>query len=327
MNTVKKYGFAAGIAGLLLLLPLSVDAAGPRGGAVTPDFQVSTTCFEGIAPGGSSVNFRIQVTNLGGVPMEVRVWDPLLALDVTLLLPAGTGFAACPEGVSSGGCLVFEVPLFEAEASSVYHEVVVTGRGQVPDGTPFVLERRADSVCPNTPGPGLGGSATRGPGFWKSHPDFTAHLWSAHGVGPLSFGWRWLDNTAELLGLFWANPTWETTGGRRSALCKARVCASTQAAAALLSNRLGNGAPLPRPWEDVMAVLNGFDVSAINALAAEMEAHNESGEGVAILDREGYPVEPADPQGSFEAASPAAVDCVIYLPPPAPPPPFPWKRP
>lgn len=153
------------------------------------------------------------------------------------------------------------------------------------------------------------GDATRTPGFWQTHYDYTKHVFNEHLGGTINLGWKTLDSEGDVFGMLWANNAHESDGSRRDKLCQARVTVSFQAVAAILNSGLDNGAPLPVSLADIAAILAGTDIKAIRALGETLDAYNNSGVDVYIVDDCPYPVLPADPDAAKEAADIIVADC------------------
>jgi len=162
------------------------------------------------------------------------------------------------------------------------------------------------------------GDATRTPGFWMTHCDFTQHVFFEHLGGSINLGWRVLDSPADVFGMFWANTAYEynSDGSKRSKLCQAKVIASFQLTAAILNTGLDNGAPVPidpvTGLDLITAMqnaLSGNSRGQILRLKNLLDTYNNSGTDVDIVDNDGYPVLPADPECARELADVTIADC------------------
>ena len=162
------------------------------------------------------------------------------------------------------------------------------------------------------------GDATRTIGFWKTHCDYTDHVFVVHLGGTMDLGWKTLTDTSEVFGILWSNPARDSEGQRRSPLCQAKILLSQQLVAAILNTGLDNGAPVPAdPMHPGMNIIE----SAQAALAAcddraEMlrikdllDMYNNSGTEVEIEDADGFPVGSADPRCAKDWADLTAGDC------------------
>ncbi len=140
-------------------------------------------------------------------------------------------------------------------------------------------------------------TATRTLGFWQTHLDYTEHVFDDYlnnnNTDNINIGWRNIYNISELMCVFWANTAKNADDTDRSELCKARLKTSRQALAAILSNTLNNGAPMPVSISDIRNILNSSDVNAINELGALLDLFNNSGHHVPIEDS--YPIGFATP--------------------------------
>jgi len=154
------------------------------------------------------------------------------------------------------------------------------------------------------------GSATRTPGFWKTHLDYAEHIFNVHCGGLIDLGWVVVDSNEDIFGVFWANKSRNTNGSRRSELCRARIHASFHALAAILNSCLHNGAPLPKTPAEIATILGGTNRSAIIELASVLGAYNESGDAVTIIDNDGFMIGNADPAGAKAGANYALADCL-----------------
>jgi uncharacterized repeat protein (TIGR01451 family) len=153
------------------------------------------------------------------------------------------------------------------------------------------------------------GDATRTPGFWKTHYDFTKHIFNEHLGGTINLGWKTLNSEGDVFGMFWASKARDSDGNKRDKLCQSRVTTSFQALAAILNTGLDNGATLPVSLADIATILAGADIKAIKALGETLDVYNNSGDDVDIVDDCPYPVLPADPNAAGEAADITIADC------------------
>ena len=148
--------------------------------------------------------------------------------------------------------------------------------------------------------------ATRTLGFWKTHYDYTMHVFNVHLGGSIDLGWVTIDSEdseEELFGMFYANVARDANGDKRDALNKARVKASHQALAAILNTGLTNGAP-PDGFTvaGIAAILGGEDIDAINSLHNTLDIYNNSYDDAEIEDIDGYSIQKADPKAAKDAA-------------------------
>jgi hypothetical protein len=152
--------------------------------------------------------------------------------------------------------------------------------------------------------------ATRTLGFWKTHLNFTTYVFTNYTGSSIDLGWKNATSMEKLMGIFWANVAKNSNGSKRSNLCQARVQASWQAIAAILNSNMPGGAPLPSgvTLESIKNTLGGNNVSAIKALASQLDTYNNSGDGVA-LDPSLPPTGKADPNGARNIADIPFADC------------------
>ena len=160
------------------------------------------------------------------------------------------------------------------------------------------------------------GDATRTPGFWMTHCDFTQHVFNDHLGGSIDLGWRVLDSVEDVFGMFWANTAKDSNGEKRSKLCQAKVIGSFQLTAAILTSGLENGATIPidpvTGLDLITAMrnaLSGDDRDEILRLEGLLDTYNNSGVDVDIVDGCGYPVLEADPKCAKALADITIADC------------------
>jgi uncharacterized repeat protein (TIGR01451 family) len=146
------------------------------------------------------------------------------------------------------------------------------------------------------------GEATRTQGFWRTHCDYTSHVFEVHLGSYIDLGWKQLDSPEDVFGMLWARISRESDHSPRSRLDMARMIASRQAVAAILNSGLDNGAPLPVSLADIASILGGTDIGAILALKGTLDSYNNSGDDVEIVDGDGQVILPADPKCSWALA-------------------------
>ena len=299
--------------------------ASPAGAAVLdPNTDVDITASATSVPSGTSVELTITEYNSGLNDLT----DPYVVLtdgvtgavlyvldansagfsgddDIDGILDAGDPYSSTP---IPGETWQWIVPV-TLTSTTTY---VATGHGTV---------RVSDEVTYDVTWPDyedeqaevtvevVAGDATRTPGFWQTHYDYTVHVFEEHLDSYIDLGWKELSTCEEVFGMFWAKNTRESDGSRRSALCKARVIASFHALAAILNSGLDNGAPLPVSVDDIADILGDTDVKAIKNLAETLDEYNNSGDEVPIEDDDGTAIEPADPNAAQEAADTTIADC------------------
>jgi uncharacterized repeat protein (TIGR01451 family) len=265
-----------------------------------PDFTIAKDCTEvGPVEPNSTVIFRITVTNTGDV--KLYFWD-----DANEIPP----FSLDPSGVYQQDVARL------AGSDDVFNSVTMWATLDPALGLTDVIvgPKEANDVCPvETQG------ATRTLGFWKTHCDYTAHVFTEHCGGPFNLGWKTATTVEDVLGFLFANPAKNADGSKRDdQLCQARVNASRQAVAALLNNCLDNGAPLPVSPAEIATILGGTDKTAINQLGGILDDYNNSGDEIAIVDGDGYTFGNATPKFCAGIANIAAADCPIVVSPTLP---------
>jgi hypothetical protein len=272
------------------MTPLVVsDADNASVDLVHPDFTVTKSCMEiGPVPPGSSVTFRIVVTNTGDVALDF--WEASMEIAPFSLAPGG----------------VYQEDVFRVVGDTdEYNTVIFTATLPVELGLDNVIgPKEATAFCPvEVEG------ATRTLGFWKTHCIYAQHVFEVHCGGPFDLGWIQITSIEDMMGVFYANVAKNSDGSMRSDLCKARINPSWQAIAALLNNCLHNGAPLPVSPAEIAAILGGTDIIAIRQLGDLLDNYNNSGDDVAIVDLDGYIWGSATPKACRAEANIAFADC------------------
>ncbi|HAG08232.1 MAG TPA: hypothetical protein DCK87_01510, partial [Desulfotomaculum sp.] len=262
---------------------------------VHPNFTVTKECFPDPVQVGASINYRITIDNTGDVALNYHVVDTAAGVDQNI---SGHTPEADPIVIETSRIVK------PGEPSPLTNTVKVTA---TLDKLPNVIVKEASASCD------IAGGATRTPGFWKTHYDYTTHVVTVHlsvyeGVY-IDLGWKKLSSTADVLGMLWADKAKSSDGSRRDKLCQARVIASFQAVAAILNSGLSNGAPLPVSLSYIQDTLKGNDIGAIRALGETLDAYNNSGDDIAIVDNDGYMIKPADPGQAKTNANFAIADC------------------
>ncbi len=274
-----------------------------------PNFTLTKSCFNGPVPAGASAIFRAVVTNTGDVALTFIASEAMTAVGGGVF-PDGTVFAAGASfTLGIGQSQTFEISIvFPAGATEVTNVLTVTATLPANTGLTNQLPKTVRATCEVQ-----AGGATRTPGFWQTHFDYTTHVFDSPNHlngGPIDLGWVVLTDPGDVFGLFWANTARNSDGSRRSSLCQARMIASFQAVAAILNSALDNGAPLPVTLAQIAAILGGNDITAIRNLGTQLGAYNNSGDTVAIIDTDGTLAGRADPKAAKAIADIAAVDCL-----------------
>ncbi|MHC4154432.1 MAG: COG1361 family protein [Planctomycetota bacterium] len=256
---------------------------------IYPDFEVTKSCQnEPVPPGGSAI-FDITIMNTGDVDLEFSTNEPCW--------PG-------PFVIVAGGDANMTVSR-AFDGNDVFNSVTVTAN--LADELCLDINdivKEANDTCSG------GGDATRTPGFWKTHTDYTEHVFNVHCGAEIDLGWLVVDSNEDIFGVFWAHKSRNTDGSRRDRLCRARIHASFHALAAILNSCLSNGAALPVSAGEIATILGGTDIDAIKDLASQLAAYNESGDDVTIIDDDGYMIAHADPKLAKEDANYAVADCI-----------------
>jgi hypothetical protein len=149
-----------------------------------------------------------------------------------------------------------------------------------------------------------------------THIDYTTHIFEDHLGGSIDLGWKQIDNVEDLMGIFWANKAKESDGSKRSQVCQAQMVGSFQLLAAILNTGLDNGAAVPidsvTGLDLITAMQNALaagDRHEILRLAGLLDAYNNSGDDVAIIDLDGTLIGNADPRDARAIANIAFADC------------------
>ena len=273
---------------------------------------------------GASANFRIRIANTGDVPLELHIVDTVLSIDSNVTLGVVTGDGVCDEldwsGDPATGCYEIEDGVIVDVPGEFENNVDVT----------FTLDQNLYPL-PNTDTKSAGdactveqGGATRTLGFWKTHGSdgeagfpspvergYTCHVARDHIGFPIDIGWKVLQDCEDVFGVFMANPGKNADGSKRQPkACSAKPQAAWVYLAATLNQALDNGAALdPALYQALYNALAGNDFKAIKDATGPVNAYNESGDDVAIIDNDGAIIPNADPNGVRAAADLTAADC------------------
>jgi uncharacterized repeat protein (TIGR01451 family) len=264
---------------------------------VHPSLLVTKNCInenQQVDPGGIAI-FEIRVENNGDV-----------CLDVTLVDPCDVDFDCGPFTLAPGQVETCQVEIDVPEdttATEIWNSVTATWTICVPprsEDPPCLLNEEpvpARAKCD------IPGGMTRTPGFWKTHTALAEHVLEVHvpGCGDvdidgcINLGWIKVCDIEEFCAVMWANKSNNTDGSKRSKLCQAQMHASFHALAAILNDCSPSGGGMPVDVAEIASILGGNNRNAIQALASELAAYNESGDDVALIDPDG-PVGSATPQ-------------------------------
>lgn len=248
--------------------------------AIFPGTMLTLTASPNPLPAGSKTTLTITETNTGAVP--------LTSANVTLSPPGVTltkdsaGFSG---DTNTNGVLdpnetwQWVIPNVVIWSTTTF---VGIGHGTDPNGNdvtyPAYPGERAEVTVTVS-----GGLATRTPGFWKTHLQFTTWVFNNRLGSHMDIGWKDIYNIPNLMGIFWASNTRNSDGSRRSALSQARETTAFQVVAAILNTGLDNGKPMPVTLAQIQAIMSGTDIAAIRALGKTLDAYNNSGDEVPIV--------------------------------------------
>jgi len=277
---------------------------------VHPGFNVTKSCVsDEPVPVGASANFEIVIWNTGDIPLVLAIFDPVLDIDDTnvdlaVWVDDGDGI---PEN-GEPGVIVIEAGVVVTGGEDITNEVWVTATLPAMYDLPNEIEKYAGDTCEVEAG------ATRTPGFWKTHDVYTTHVFEYHLGGTIDLGWKTLGSSADVFGMFWANKAKNSDGTRQT--CQAQVLGSFHLLAAILNEGLDNGAAVPDDpvtGDDLItAMRNALTIGnrkEILRLIPLLDAYNNSGDGVAIIDLGGTLVGRADPKAAKGAANISIADC------------------
>jgi uncharacterized repeat protein (TIGR01451 family) len=270
-----------------------------------PNYTILKDCLTDTVPVGGSAIFEVVFTNTGDIALTVTADEDMATVPGGVVVPAGTPFSL-PVGTTK----TFEVTLVATQGPIIENTVNASATLPVSTGLTNVLNRSGYDFCDVLSG------ATRTPGFWQTHLDYTCHVFEDHLGGTINLGWRTLDTCEEVFGMFWANNAHDSDGDRRSKLCQARVIGSFQLLAAILNTGLDNGAVVPidpvTGLDIITAMQNalaGNNIKEIKRIQGLLDAYNNSGDDIAIIDNDGTLQGRADPNGAKEIADYTIADC------------------
>ncbi len=273
-----------------------------------PNYTLTKDCLtETVPPGGSAI-FKVVFANTGDTVLTVTADEDME--DVSLVNNIGSVPTGTPFTLGVGVTKTFEITLVAGQGPIIENTVNADATLPVNTGLTNVLERSATDHCD------VQGGATRTPGFWQTHLDYTCHVFEDHLGGSINLGWKTLTSCEQVFGMFWANNAWDSDGDRRGRLCQARVIGSFQLLAAILNTGLDNGAVVPidpvTGLDIITAMQNalaGNNIKEIKRIQGLLDAYNNSGDDVAIIDNDGTLAGKADPNGAKEIADYTIADC------------------
>jgi uncharacterized repeat protein (TIGR01451 family) len=313
MTVVEDLTNVARVTGTPPVGPEVSDQDSAQVDALHPEFTLAKSCVTDPVEIGASANFTIDVMNTGDVRLEVALEDAMLGVNEQGLM---FGMASdCPplsmDADPSDGCYRMEAGII-ATGGSV-QSVATAMAMALPDhpDVPFEPMVKSDGDSCRA-----AGGATRTLGFWKTHEDYTCHVFTEHLGGSIDLGWKQLASCGDVFGMFWAHPAWETDGEKRYKACSTQVHASHQLLAAILNTGLSNGSEVTSEGQliqpvidDLIDALAAENVSEMRRLASILADFNESGDGFAIIDDDGAIIKPADPNGARAGAHEEIADC------------------
>lgn len=263
---------------------------------VHPDFTVTKDCLtETVPPGGTAI-FEVEITNTGDVPLDFTTNEAEIP----------------PFSLDPAQMQTFEVTQEAGQEGIVENEVIVLATLPEEFNLANVLEKSAADQCEI----GEDGGATRTPGFWRTHFDYTTHIFDDHLGGSVDLGWKTLNSIEDVFGMFWSHRAKESDGGRRNKVCKVRVLGSYHLLSAIFNSALDNGATVPIDPETQLDLITAMqdaldsgDKKEILRLVTLLDDYNNSGDDIAIIDNDGEPIGNADPNDVKDIANFAAGDC------------------
>jgi hypothetical protein len=271
------------------------DSDGHTSDVVHPSFTVTKDCLTQTVPPGGSAIFDVTITNTGDVPLIFNTTESEIPANVT---------------INPGASMSWEVTMVAGQGPIVENTVVVTATLPALYGLDNVLTGTAGDFCD------VEGGATRTPGFWQTHFDYTTHVFNDHLGGTIDLGWRTLNSPDEVVGMFWANNAKDSDGKKRNKVCQAQVTASFHLLAAILNTGLDNGASVPiDPVTGnnlIVAMRNALatgNQNEIKRLQPLLDAYNNSGDDIALVDDDGTLQGLANPNLAKQNADYTIADC------------------
>ena len=208
-----------------------------------------------------------------------------------------------------------------ASGSQVVNDVSATATLDASYGMPnYSSTKTARATCDVISG------ATRTIGFWRTHLQYATHILDEHTLdsaatrnadgtvldGPLgvtangtfvngayiTLGWKKLYSVQDVMGILWADVAKQTTGKKRTSLCQARIITSKQLVGAILNSGLDNAQDDGGLIAQAITALAGTNISAIKSVGSQLDAYNNSGDDVGLIDLDGTLQGPATPQAA-----------------------------
>ena len=286
-----------------------------------PGFTVVKECISGTTPitSGTVAIFSSTITNTGDVPLNfvakdvgaIEAYINVNGVDVSIVAtfgganPPGYAFRLAP----AASLLIYGIAIPLAVGLTTPNNVEVTATADAP--LVWSETKNATSSCVNP----IAG-ATRTPGFWKTHVAFTTHIFRDALGSRIDLGWRVLTTPAQIFGMYEASRTQTTTGASRSTVCRARVRGSFHLLSAILNSGLTNGKAIPVDTVTgltlIVAMRNALtagNLAEIQRLQGPLDAYNNSGDSVGLLDAWGIGQGKASPSLATSIADLTIADC------------------
>ena len=241
----------------------ATDNATASVAVISPDFTVTKTCTSEPIPAGGPATFNVVIHNIGDVDLSFTTNE------------AAQSSLPEPFIVIAGATQNLTITIPTSGTSDVLNTIDVNGT-VVDNSTkcpvPPIIHS-AQAVC-------NAGGETRTWGFWAQHCNFTERVFNCCRK-TINLGWITIEpNSTGLTKIYTIFRMHDDKKGCQAEgdLCKARIQASVQALAAILSSCLSNGASLPIDEDTIKDTLKKCDVNDIKDLGDFLAAHNESGD-------------------------------------------------
>jgi hypothetical protein len=271
-----------------------VQTATARIEILHPAFTVAKECITPEVPAGGMAQFEITFVNTGDTDLSITTDEPTMLGPFDLL----------------EGQTIVEVVERECEPghTEVCNEINALGIIHPDLGYDWLTTNEyrgfAEDCC-ECPG----GDATRTPGFWKRHCEYSqmvlARLIAANGGNPIDLGWKTVATPEEMFGLFLAHKTRETDGDRRTPICHVQIKGTFHLLAAILTSGTPNGASSGTLIPEMVAAMAACDMEKIKDLHGLLDTFNNSGTDLDL----GEPYGSADPECTEELADYEHADC------------------
>ena len=305
---------------------------------IAPSYTITKDCLTNNVPAGAAVTFGVDVTNTGDVPLNIELTDSIPLNAGNTYLAFGSDPATL---VFSNGKVSFTLPVGStvsleistiASGSQVVNDVSAKATLDASYGMPnYSSTKTARATCDVISG------ATRTIGFWRTHLQYATHILDEHTLdsaatrnadgtvlnGPLgvnangtfengayiTLGWKKLYSVQDVMGILWADVAKQTTGKKRTNLCQARIITSKQLVGAILNSGLDNAQDDGGLIAQAITALAGTNVSAIKSVGSQLDAYNNSGDDVGLIDLDGTLQGSATPQAAKAYANKSVGNC------------------